>query len=457
MPSVVHLGVGSFHRAHQALYLDELAQRGISRRWGLIGVGMRSREMHQALAPQDWLYTVVSRGAGGDRARVVGVMTDYIVAPDSLAAVLAALAHPRTRLVTLTVTGAGYESSPDGHPPRTAVAYIVEALRRRRAAGLGPFTVLSCDNLAGNGSVARAAVTALARRRDPRLAAWIEEHATFPDSMVDRITPQTTDADRQLVAETFGVDDLWPVITEPFSDFVVQDEFCAGRPPLDEVGVRMVTDVRPYALAKTRLLNASHCALGSLALLAGHAQTATAMDDPVFGAYVERLMGDEVAPLLPPARGLDLEAYQETILERLANPKVGDQLERLCRNGSHKIPAHVVSSIALARAEGRPHELLTLAVAGWLRFLRGRDDMGRALDVDDPLGEPLRELARAHPLDPRPILAQRELFGEIAGDALFAAQVEEQLRAFDRQGVRAAVQAALSAAGDDHPDAVFAA
>ncbi|HEV2775804.1 MAG TPA: mannitol dehydrogenase family protein [Solirubrobacteraceae bacterium] len=457
-PSVVHMSVGSFHRSHQAVYFDDLAQRGISREWGLTGVGLHRRAMRDVLSAQDGLYTVVSRGAGGDEARIVGVITDYLFAPEEADRVLDALAAERTQLVTLTITAGGYKIDAETgafaagdaaiaadlaqpHHPCSALGFLVEALDRRRRAGLPGFTVLSCDNMPANGAIAQTAVVALARLRDERLARWIEQHVAFPSSMVDRITPKTTPQDRAMVAHEFGIRDRWPVITEPFSQWIVEDTFCNGRPPLDEVGVQFVDDVRPYALMKTRLLNASHSALGYLGSLAGHDRTNEAIADPVFAGYVERMMRHEIAPLLPPVSGIDLIDYQATLLERFANPAIGDRLSRLCRNGSSKVPGHVLSSIREARLIGRPHRLLTLAVAGWVRYLRGVDEDGRPLTVDDPAASRLGSLAPERDGDPRALLADKRTFGSLGGDPGFAAAVELDLRSLDRHGARAVVSA----------------
>lgn len=447
-PAVVHMSVGSFHRAHQAIYFDDLAQRGISRGWGLVGVGLHRRELRDALAAQDGLYTVVARGADGDVARVVGAIGRYLYAPEDGERVLAALADARTRLVTLTITGEGYRvdgSTEHARGPRSALGFLVAALDRRRRGGLPPFTVLSCDNLPANGELARSAVVSCARLHDERLADWIDEHGAFPSSMVDRITPRTTPADREMVARRFGVLDRAPVITEPFSQWVIEDDFCAGRPPLDRVGARFVGDVRPHALVKTRLLNGSHCALGPLGYLAGHRTSSEALADPVLGAFVERLMGDEIAPLLPPVAGLDLDAYRAGLLTRLGNPAIGDRLARLCRNGSAKVPVHLLSSIAEARALGRPHRLLTLAVAGWLRYLRGADEHGAPIVLDDPLGGDLRALAVAGGTDPRPLLGARAVFGRLGDDAGFAAELGAALQDLERRGARGATAAYLAA------------
>ena len=451
LPGVVHLGVGSFHRSHQAVYFDDLAALG-ERSWGVVGVGFRRARMLRALGPQDWLYTLVTRGSEGDRARAIGVMTRYLHAPRQHDAVIGALCDERATLVTLTITADGYNAfgrvgaiPPRVHPPAlaTALDHLVEGLDRRRRSGLAPFTVLSCDNLPDNGAVAREAVLSLAYARDPRLARWIAERVAFPNSMVDRITPSTTPADVEHVARSFGVRDRWPVVTEPFSQWVIEDDFRNGRPPLDRVGVRFVADVAPYALMKTRLLNATHCAIGFLGSLAGMRRADQVMRDPAFAAYVTQLMDREVTPLLPAVPGVDLDAYKETLRQRLGDVKLADDLARLCRAGSSKVPAHLLSSIAEARACGGEYRLLTLAVAGWLRFLRGTDRRGRALALDDPMGEHLRALAVAGGSDPRALLAERTLFGDLAQDADFVALLGEALAGLETGDPRSLIAARL--------------
>lgn len=443
-PGVVHMSVGSFHRSHQAVYFDALAARGVLD-WGIVGVSHRRRDSFAALRAQDGLYTVVVRGPERDEARIVGAHQRVLHTPEQPGAVLDALADPRVRLVTLTVTGAGYGI--DGRDaerelPRTVLGMLMAALDRRRRAGTGPFTVLSCDNLAVNGAVAREGVLALAELRSPELARWIDGEVTFPNGVVDRITPRTREADRAALADAFGVDDLCPVVTEPYSQWIVEDAFCAGRPPLDEVGATFVADVRPYALIKTRMLNATHCALGYLGTLAGHESTDGAMADPVLNAYVGRLLA-EVRPLLPRLLGMDQRAYERDVVERIANPRMGDQLARLCRSGSTKVPQHLLSSIVSARARHRPHPALTLAVAAWLRYLRGCDDAGRPHVVEDPAAERLRRLVRQ---DVRSLLEDVELFGPLAGDSAFRAELEACLRDLGRDGVRGTLSGENAAA-----------
>ena len=467
---VVHISVGSFHRAHQAVYFDDLARRGLGDGWALTGVGLRRREMKEVLEAQDGLYTVVSRGDGPDEGRVVGIITRYLFAPEDTCALLDTLSHEDTRLVTLTVTSDGYhvdaetgqfaadapeirDDLADPQRPQSAVGLLVEALDRRRRHGRPAFTVLSCDNMPANGAVTRTAVLSFAALRDPRLAAWIDEQASFPSSMVDRITPGTTVEDRRDIQRTFGVRDGWPVVTEPFSQWIVEDAFCNGRPPLDQVGVRFVDDVRPYALMKTRMLNASHSALGYLGSLAGLERIDEAMTDPVFAAYVERLMEHEIAPLLPPV-DIDLVHYAGTLCGRFANAAVGDRLSRLCRNGSTKVPSHLLSSIREARATDRPHALLTLAVAAWCRYLRGTDEEGSELPLDDPAAERLQALALEGWHDPRPLLADAPTFGSLGSCPRFAAAVERDIRDLDAAGVRATMRARLAGVASAQPIAL---
>lgn len=438
-PAVVHIGVGGFHRAHQAVYLDDLAASGETG-WGEIGVGLRSPTVRDALVPQDGLFTVVERGARGDEARVVGAMTRYLYGPDDPEAVLAALADPRTRVVTLTVTGNGYHADLQPRRPSSTFGYLAAALDRRRRAGLPAFTVLSCDNLPDNGAAARTATLASARALGHGLAGWIDANATFPSSMVDRITPATDDAARALVAATFGVRDRSPVITEPFRQWVVQDAFCNGRPPLERAGVRFVPDVGPYQVMKTRLLNAGHSALGYLGHLTGrHVTTSDAMTDPVFAAYLAALMSDEIAGLLPEVPGIDLDDYIRTLLDRFANPRIGDRLTRLCGRGSTKMPAYLLPSLVAARAAGRPSALLTLAVAGWFRYLRGYDREGNRFDIADAHRDVLQPLA-AHPGgDPAPLLRQRAIFGRLGDDPEFVEALRWAIRAIDEHGPEAAI------------------
>jgi mannitol 2-dehydrogenase len=460
-PGVVHIGVGGFHRAHQARYFDDLAARAGTSDWGIVGVGLHSPQMGEVLNDQDCLYLLVERGAEHSTTRVVGALTRYLYAPHQRAEVLAALSDPTTRLVTLTITGDGYNLTADGEfqaddpsvaaelsdpeRPTTAFAYLVEALARRRRDGVAPFTVLSCDNVPSNGAAARTMVVAFAQLRDPELAGWIESHVAFPSSMVDRITPQTTPEERAAIVAECGVDDRWPVVTEPFSQWVVEDDFCAGRPPLEEVGVQFVDDVAPYELAKKRLLNASHCALGYLGYLAGYRTTAEVMADPVYAGFIGCLI-DEITPLLPRTEGLDLVAYKSSLLERLANPGVPDQLSRLCRRGATKMSSYLLPSVREAIAAGQPHPLMTLAVAGWFRYLNGEDYAGEPIEVVGPLSDELVERARTDGANPLPLLSLRDVFADLAECPTFVRDVRVALEAL-RAGPRETIATWLAIQG----------
>ena len=455
-PAIVHLGVGGFHRAHQAVYLDTLAERGISHDWGVVGVGLlpQDKRMEEALLPQQCLYTLVERGADTESARVVGSITRYLFAPEHREEVLRTLAAPATRVVSLTITEGGYgynqvtgEFDPEtpgvqedlARPstPSTAFGYICEALARRRKDGIPPFSVLSCDNLQGNGALARQVFTSFARLRDADLAGWMEANVAFPNCMVDRITPQTTDQDRAMVERVFGVADAWPVMTEPFTQWVVEDTFCNGRPPLEEVGAQIVPDVHPYEAMKLRLLNADHQALAYLGYLCGHRLVHEVMADPPFPIFLARLMDEEVTPLLAPVPGVDLVTYKRTLIKRFANPQVRDQVLRLCQDSSNRMPKFLLPSIHEALAAGRPCRLLTLAVAGWFRFLAGVDEQGQPIPIDDAMAGTLVPLARQGRDDPRPLLGVESLFGDLAQHPAFVDELGAALRILYAEGAEA--------------------
>jgi mannitol 2-dehydrogenase len=463
LPSaIVHMSVGGFHRAHQAVYLDDLLGGG-ERGWGICGVGLlpQDERMRDALRAQDCLYTVVERSAAGDRARVVGSMVEYLFAPGEREAVLERMAAPACRIVSLTITEGGYyvnqgtgefsAAHPDiqrdlqePHAPSCSFGYLAEALDRRRSRGLAPFTIQSCDNLQSNGEVARRMFLAFLGMRDPALRDWVAERGAFPNAMVDRITPATTDEHRAMVKERFGVADRWPVVTEPFKQWVIEDHFALGRPAWQEVGAQMTSDVLPYEKMKIRLLNASHQALCYIGMLLGQRYAHETMADADIRRLVEHLMEVEVTPLLPPVPGIDLPAYKRTLVERFANPTLRDQLARIGTEGSARIPKFVLPSLEEQLARGGPVHALTFTVAAWFRYLTGADDAGASLPMNDPMLDELTKRARAGREDPRPLLEMRELFGEaLPASAAFMQLLERDLRALYRDGPRKALQAAL--------------
>lgn len=403
---IVHLGVGAFHRAHQAVYTEAVLNSGDTG-WGIVGVSLRSPDTRDALTPQDGLYTVAVRDATGESLQVVGAITSLLVAPESPAAVLDALTAPDTRIVSLTVTEKGYchkpatgeldEANADivhdlaaPATPKSAIGYLVEAIARRRAAGLAPFTVLSCDNLPSNGETVRRVVTRFAEMRDPDLAAYIGGAVTFPSTMVDRIVPATTDADRQTVADALGLVDAWPIATEPFSQWVVEDRFASGRPAWEDAGVTFVDDVEPFELMKLRLLNGSHSTLAYLGYLAGHETVHATMMAPGFDALVRGLMEEEAIPTLPPIAGFDMRAYGGELRDRFRNPALKHRTWQIAMDGSQKIPQRLLNTIRACRAAGLGHERLSLGVAAWMRYVTGTDEEGRPIDVRDPMAERIK-------------------------------------------------------------------
>src|SRR6266478_5835355 len=444
--SIVHIGVGGFHRAHQAVYLDDLLAQGGPREWGLCGVGLLPHDarMRDVLRAQDCLYTVVERGAAGDRARVVGSIGSFLFAPDDPEAVIEKMASPGCRIVSLTITEGGYYINEgtgqfnDAHPD------IRRDLEQPRGRDLAPFTIMSCDNLQGNGDIARKMFLAFAERRDPELARWIAEKGAFPNGMVDRITPATTDAHRALVRESFGIVDGWPVVTEPFKQWVIEDHFPLGRPAWERVGAQMVSDVHPYEMMKIRLLNASHQALCYIGMLLGYSYADETMADADIRALVERMMSDEVTPLLPPVPGIDLAQYKRTLIERFANPTLRDQLDRIGTEGSARIPKFVLPSILDRISRGGPMRALTFTVAAWFRYLVGTDERGNPLPINDPMAEELVRRARAGGDDPKELLGIEKLFGKVLPNApAFTTYLAQALKSLHREGARQALKKSL--------------
>ncbi len=427
--AIVHIGVGGFHRAHQAVYLDRLFQKYGPSEWGICGVGLMpgDRKMKEALVPQALLYTVIERSAEQIEAYIVGSMVEYLFAPENLDAVLDQMAGSQTKIISLTITEGGYfySSATDefllsderiqsdlANPetPSTAIGCIVEGLKRRRDRKGAKVTILSCDNLPENGTVSRKAIEGYAQARDANLYRWIQENVSFPNSMVDRITPATTDADRQELREHFTLDDAWPVVTEPFIQWVIEDNFAAGRPNLEEVGVQFVPDVMPYELMKMQLLNASHSLMGYLGYLAGFEYIHEVASDREFRRYILRYMDQEVTPILAPVPGINLEEYKQTLLERFTNPKIKDQLTRICFDGSSKIPKFVLPVILKQLDAGGPFSCAALCIAAWFRYLTGKDEKGQGFEIDDPMAESLQKAAIEGGDSPEKLLAFEDLF-----------------------------------------------
>jgi mannitol 2-dehydrogenase len=462
-PGVVHFGVGGFHRSHQAMYHDRLMNEGTALDWGICGVGVMAADqlMKQVLDAQDGLYTLVLKHSDGTyEPRVIGSIVEYLFAPADPEAVIEKMAEESTRIVSLTITEGGYNISdvtgefdatnpdvihdlePDA-VPRTTFGLITEALRRRRKHGLAPFTVMSCDNLQGNGYLTKRVFTAFARLRDPELGDWVEREVCFPNSMVDRITPVTTDADRTEVRERFGIEDRWPVVCEPYTQWVLEDAFRAGRPPYEQVGVQVVDQVEPYELMKLRLLNGSHQAMCYFAYLSGYRLVHQAAQDPLFRAFLLGYMNDEATPTLAPVPGVDLDGYKHTLIERFSNPQVRDTIARLCAESSDRIPKWLLPVVRQQLATGGEIRRSAAVVASWARYAEGVDEAGEPIEVVDRLRDSLEQLARRQRNDPDAFIANRDVFGDLANDKRFVTAYRSALSSLHQRGARATLESLI--------------
>jgi mannitol 2-dehydrogenase len=459
-PGVVHFGVGGFHRAHQAMYHDRLLSEGTAPDWGICGVGVMpaDRRMKEVLKAQDGLYTLVLKHSDGTyEPRVIGSIVEYLYAPDNPEAVIEKMAAPTTRIVSLTITEGGYNindltgefdaSNEDvvrdlapGAVPRTVFGLVIEALRRRWKRGLAPFTVMSCDNLQDNGYRSRRAFTAFARLRDPELGDWVEREARFPNSMVDRITPVTTDADRAEVRERFGIEDQWPVVCEPYTQWVLEDAFTAGRPPYEQVGVQVVDRVEPYELMKLRLLNGSHQAMAYFGYLCGYRLVHEAAQDPAFQAFLLGYMDKEATPTLAPVPGVDLDGYKYNLIERFSNPQIRDTIARLCAESSDRIPKWLLPVVREQLAVGGEIRRSAAVVASWARYAEGVDEAGQPIEVVDRFRDSLMRLARRQREDPDAFIANREIFGDLIDMKPFVSAYRSALASLYERGARATLE-----------------
>jgi mannitol 2-dehydrogenase len=457
---IVHFGVGGFHRAHQAMYLDRLMADGKALDWGICGVGVlpSDRRMAQVMADQGGLYTLVLKDADGTwEPRVIGSIVDYLYAPDDPEAVIEKMASPEIRIVSMTVTEGGYNFNQvtgefdgenpavqadlqPGAVPATVFGLVVEALARRRERGLAPFTVMSCDNIQGNGHMAQKVFSAFARLRDPELGDWVAASVLFPNCMVDRITPVTTDADRAEIAERFGVQDEWPVVCESFTQWVLEDHFAQGRPPFEDVGVQMVADVEPYELMKLRLLNASHQALCYFGYLAGYRLVHEVCQDPLFARFLLDYMEQEASPTLAPVPGIDLDAYRHELIARFSNAEVRDTVARLCAESSDRIPKWLVPVIKENLDAGRAAPLSAAIVASWARYAEGVDEQGEPIPIVDRLADSLTAAARTQGEDKLAFVRRADLFDDLADRPGFTEPYVAALDSLHADGARATLE-----------------
>jgi mannitol 2-dehydrogenase len=442
------------------MYHDRLLSEGTAPDWGICGVGVMpaDRRMKEVLKAQDGLYTLVLKHSDGTyEPRVIGSIVEYLYAPDNPEAVIEKMAAPTTRIVSLTITEGGYNindltgefdaSNEDvvrdlapGAVPRTVFGLVIEALRRRWKRGLAPFTVMSCDNLQDNGYRSRRAFTAFARLRDPELGDWVEREARFPNSMVDRITPVTTDADRAEVRERFGIEDQWPVVCEPYTQWVLEDAFTAGRPRYEQVGVQVVDRVEPYELMKLRLLNGSHQAMAYFGYLCGYRLVHEAAQDPLFQAFLLGYMDKEATPTLAPVPGVDLDGYKYNLIERFSNPQIRDTIARLCAESSDRIPKWLLPVVREQLAADGEIRRSAAVVASWARYAEGVDEAGQPIEVVDRMRDSLMELARRQRSDPDAFISNRDIFGDLIDKKPFVSAYRSALASLHERGARATLE-----------------
>jgi mannitol 2-dehydrogenase len=460
-PGIVHIGVGNFHRAHLAVYLDDLFNMGLNHDWAIIGAGVMPSDeaMRQKLASQDFLTTVVEQEATVSKARVTGSMIDFI-SPGDRARLVETLANRETRIVSLTVTEGGYMIDPatgkfdPKHPalqrdaqnpddPTTAFGLILRGLKLRRERGLQPYTVMSCDNLPHNGVVTRNAVTGLAELMDPKLAEWVKSSVAFPNGMVDRITPATSDRERKVCAEEFGVEDQWPVFCEEFKQWVVEDNFPLGRPAWEKVGAQFVKDVTPWEYMKIRILNGGHAVIAYIGGLMDIHFVHEAMETPLIRDYLKKVTDDEIRPTVLPVPGTDLQDYQKLIERRFANPKIGDTIRRLCLDGSNRQPKFIVPPIADRLKDGKSIFGLALESALWCRYCFGISDSGKVIEANDPNWNALQAKARLAKTNPQAWLDMAEIYGEVGKHPVMQRLFAGYLEAIWKNGAEATVKTYL--------------
>lgn len=456
---IVHFGFGAFHRAHQALLTNRvLNEKGGD--WGICEISLFSGDVLMSqLRAQDHLFTVLEKGAEGNEAIIVGAVHECLNAKlDSLPAIIEKFCEPQVAIVSLTITEKGYCIDPatgkldlqnpriihdleNPSEPHSAPGILVEALHRRRERGLPAFTVLSCDNIPDNGHVVKNAVLGMAQKRSPALAAWIDSHVSFPGTMVDRIVPAATEASLAEITETLGVEDPCAISCEPFIQWVVEDNFVAGRPAWEVAGVQMVQDVLPWEQMKLRMLNGSHSFLAYLGYLAGYAHINECMEDAAFREAARRLMLDEQAPTLR-IKDVDLTVYADSLLERFANPALQHRTWQIAMDGSQKLPQRMLDGIRVHLERKTPWPLLALGVAGWIRYVSGTDEHGNTIDVRDPLSDKIRAIVDASSDDDRvnALLGLNEVFGhDLAQNSVFVEAVSQAYQRIARHGARQAV------------------
>ncbi|WP_113111923.1 mannitol dehydrogenase family protein [Hyphomicrobiales bacterium] len=456
-PGIVHFGVGNFHRAHQAIYLDDLFNIGKGHDWAIIGAGVMPSDaaMRDKLKAQDFLTTVVEQDNNKTGARVTAPMID-IIAPDDKQALIEKLADPTIRIVSMTITEGGYFIDASGHfnpahpamvedgsnpdAPKSVFGLILAGLKLRRSRGLAPFTIMSCDNIPGNGHVTENTVVGLAKLSDPDFATWIHDNVAFPNSMVDRITPATGPREVDILKNDYNIDDNWPVFCEEFKQWVMEDHFPLGRPALEEVGVQFVPDVAPYELMKLRILNGGHATIAYPGELLDIHFVHEAMEHPLIRAFLAKLEKEEIIPIVPPVPDTSLDDYFDLIEHRFLNPKIGDTIPRLAQDGSNRQPKFILPSTRDRLDQGLDIVGLSLVSALWCRYFAGTSDSGRQIVFNDTSAEKLQAAAIKAKDDPDAFLVFDEIFGEVSTSDLFRKRFAHALKTLWTEGTAKTLQ-----------------
>ena len=456
---ILHFGVGNFHRAHLAVYMDELFNKGLNHDWALVGAGVMpsDEKMRQILVSQDYLTTVVEQDNDLSTAHITAPIIDF-VPPADKAAMIARLANPEIRIVSLTITEGGYFIDPatqnfdpsnlhiiadakNLNSPSTVFGFIVAGLSARRKNGTPPFTVMSCDNVPHNGVVTRNAVAGLAQLADPDLAKWIIANVAFPNAMVDRITPATGDRERKICAEDFGVDDQWPIFCEEFKQWVLEDNFTMGRPDFEKVGAQFVTDVTPFEYMKIRILNGGHAILAYAGGLLDVHYVHEAMEHPLIHAFFEKIERDEIIPTLLPVPGTNIQDYYKQIVRRFANPKIGDTIRRLALDGSNRQPKFIVPPMADRLKAGKSIKGLALESALWCRYCFGTTDSGTVIEPNDPSWSRLQATAHQAKINPSTWLEMEDIYGDVGKSPVMIKEFTTALASLWTHGTEATLKA----------------
>ena len=455
---IMHMSIGGFHRSHQAVYIDNILSQGHTE-WGICAIGLmpQDKENIESLKQQDTLYTVLERSAEADTARIIGSITEVIHAPSAPDQVLERLSNEQIKILSLTITEKGYcydsnknldenndliqHDLKNIHAPKTALGYIVAGLKERKDNIKKPFTVMSCDNLPENGNLTKKLVLQFATLIDINLKTWIEDNVRFPNAMVDRITPVTTDEIIKTIQEKFTIDDAWPVICEDYIQWILEDDFCNTRPPLEDVGVQIVNDVDPYEKMKVRLLNGSHSALSYISYLMGYREVDTAMNDPLISNFVRNYMDHDVTSTLPDVPGINLKNYKEKLIVRFSNPAISDQIQRLAEDGSQKIPNAILPCLKYKLENNEPHTYTLLAIACWFKYLTATDEVGDKIIIKDLLADKLTSIAQSNPEDLIELLTVQEVFGEdLIRNESFVLALSRMINNINTEGTKATLE-----------------